>query len=207
MYVQRPIDYLTLIASAPDQEITPAQIVDFCDMVPGIDKRPWANSSREWYQKMLTKGTLADENRVGVISDETLREFGVWLQHTSGYENIVEVRLGRVVPKLTTDMYRLWDAVHVWGLARSNHCGKRCDNGWFRHAIRLAARYQWTRLGQTANRVATYSLRRLADPYSSPRAKAEDREGGGKGRRRRSRGRERRRSRKRRGAGKGGGTE
>jgi len=48
----------------------------------------------------------------------------------------------RPVLTLQTDTYKLWDAVHEWWQYRCSHvCGK-LDNGWFRHAARMMARYQ-----------------------------------------------------------------
>lgn len=104
MCKKRPKNYLELIESVPNNEITPTQIVDFCNSVPGIDKSPLSNSSRYWYEKMICKGTQPDENRVGVISDERVKHFAIWLQSEPAYSNMVEIRNNLIVPKLTTDM-------------------------------------------------------------------------------------------------------
>lgn len=150
MCKKRPKNYLELIESAPNNEITPEQIIAFCNSVPGIDTSR-SNSSRYWYEKMICKGTQPNEKRVGVISDKRAKHFAIWLQSEPEYSDMVEIRNNLIVPKLTTDMYKLWDAVYRWSDFRNKSCGHNCDNGWFRHAVRLAARYQWTILGQKAN--------------------------------------------------------
>lgn len=143
-----PLGYDEILASAPHKRITVDDLTRFALEKPGIDKNKWEGSARWWYKKLLENDTVVKKIRPAEVSDETFPHF---VNSSAYWKGRVALSGDEVVICLSTDMYSLWDAVNAWLKHRQQTTGRKLDNGWYRHAVRLAARYQWWTLAATEN--------------------------------------------------------
>ena len=145
-----PLIYDELLSRAPRVRITVEDLNNFAAEKAGIDKTWWSGSARWWYRKLLENDTVVEKipPDVTVVGDETFPHF---VSSDSHWKSRVELSNGEVVVCLNTDMYSLWDAVDAWLKHRQRTTGCKLDNGWYRHAVKLAARYQWWVLTGTEN--------------------------------------------------------
>jgi hypothetical protein len=156
----KPAGYDALLREASSNPVS-ADIIDEFAAVkagrngsPGLDKVAQNNSNREWYRLFVEKESwpLADnkmrELRTGVVLPSDFFSFVKYIQARPKWAGVVPVVAGKPAPLLNTDFYRLWDAVSEWESYRQQCTGLKLANGWIRHGIRIAARYQyWTLTG------------------------------------------------------------
>ena len=140
-----PFVYHSLLVDAPADPITTDDLIEFAAQKPGIDKSTWNNSSRSWFDKFKKQKTEVQPNKlpVGFTANKEFSSFVAWVEANDEWSDKIAIESGKVVINLDTDLYALWDAVHLWTLFRQRQTGTPLDNGWFRHAVRLAARYQF----------------------------------------------------------------
>jgi hypothetical protein len=140
-----PVGYYTALESAEGNLITLEDIERFVVEKPGIDRPARSNSSRWWYEKLITNNTVIKSSTIpqGVIVTDKFHFFPQFVRSEPYWNERVVLDGDNLVISMKTDMYTLWDAIDAWTKYRQETTGTRLDNGWYRHAVRLAARYQW----------------------------------------------------------------
>lgn len=153
MLPKAPENYEAILSQAPNDRILLKDLEGFLAHKPGLDKPCMSNSSRWWYEKLLENRTAIKAETIphGVVVGREFQSFPHWVRSQPDWQNHVEIDGDNVVIGLKTNMYRLWDAVDAWTKYRQSKTGTKLDNGWYRHAVRLAARYQWWALTGTEN--------------------------------------------------------
>ena len=142
--------------SAPPSEITIEKLTAFVSMNPGVDSSAspcikyatWLFSGRAETIKGIK--SCSPEMMQNANNDRRCLFFVEFCKTSTKYADLFETTADgqRPVFTLKTDTYKLWDAVHEWWHHRCSQVSGKLDNGWFRHAARLVARYQeFTLLG------------------------------------------------------------
>jgi len=160
MVDHKPAGYDVLLREAPSTPVSADMVDSFAaekagrNGAPGLDKVHHSNSRREWYRQFVerTSWPLAKchmhKLKPGVVLPADFYSFVKYIRTRSKWVDVVPVHADRPSPLLNTDFYRLWDAVSEWELYRQRCTGLQLGNGWIRHGIRMAARYQyWTLTG------------------------------------------------------------
>lgn len=155
-----PDGYDELLRDAPDAMIDPAYVDAFVDEIPGVDVQ--GGRGRSYFRKLVMNSyTNAGENK-----PDAFYRFPAFVAADDEWRSLVELSDGYVIVRMNTNLYALWDAVHAWGVYRASVSeeGYKGDNGWFRHGVRLAARYQYYTLTGKINWL-------LGSPADAPAAK------------------------------------
>ena len=109
--------------------ITEEQLLQFASAHPGVDQR--RQESCRYAQKLISGNCGRKEHAL---------PFWVWLRRHSTFEDNFDFHSdGRIVFHLAQDYYLMWKLCGVWMKWRD----VRGDNGWWRHGIRIMARYQY----------------------------------------------------------------
>jgi hypothetical protein len=153
-----PKDYAKLLSTAPPTPIVLSDLEAFVKEHPGVD-RDYGNGSngRTSFKKLTVTGTKLARNRkqAGPEVDDPLANYLTsWIRErgSPSMRASFEGQEGDSVSiLLNVNLYELWDCVHEWTIYKQKLSGRVLDNGWFRHAVRLAARYQWIALGGQPN--------------------------------------------------------
>lgn len=144
MHLQAPEGYDLLLCTARDDPVTLDDLQQFVAAKPGIDN----GQSKTYYEKLLANDTIINKYlKENELEDwmTPLHQFPIWLRmfRRADWHHHVKLDGDHLVIGLNTDMYWLWDAVDQWTKYRQWLSGLSLDNGWYRHAVKLAARYQW----------------------------------------------------------------
>jgi len=150
---KKPYGYHSLLAGAPDVVITVPKIELFVVEKPGLDKPVRSNSSRWWYEKLVTNNTVTSDDKIphGVTVGDDFHYFTKWVSLNKKWKDEIAIEGGYLVITLQTDLYKMWDAIDGWTKYKQRIVGTVLDNGWYRHAVKLAARFQWWTLTGTEN--------------------------------------------------------
>ena len=156
MRFSTPDQYGRMLQNAPDEKIEYENLLQFTKEKPGIDTRcdnAEKASSISYFKKMITLNQLMSEKQIpsGFKPCPMFNFFHNFVRGHPLWKRRVAFEGDVVIVSLKTNLYELWDAADDWLKFRQSQTNTKCDNGWYRHAIRLAARYQWWRLTGAEN--------------------------------------------------------
>lgn len=175
MSKKMPQGYLSLLSTSPSTPITYDSLLHFSTVThPGLDNKH--RSSSRYFKDLLLMSSSPGKQ----TSTYLLPSFPNWVSQTEPWSSLLPLPL---TYSLNTNYYLLWDAVDEWTKWRQSVSGTALDNGWYRHAVRLAARYQWYTLTGTENwhpKKEDKTLKQLSTPLveetTVPQEKGEEEE-------------------------------
>ena len=139
--------------NAEPLRITYQLLAAFCHENPGVDSEKGRSLA---YAKLLLSNSpkkltpskqCSKEAATQANAVESVLHFSVFCKSKPEYATLFEVEDDKTpVITMKTNLYLLWDAVYGWWRFRCSFTTGNLDNGWYRHAARLLARFQEDRL-------------------------------------------------------------
>ena len=152
MCAKAPDKYDILLQQASHETISITSLERFVKQFQGIDVL--GSCSAVHSLKKLCTGDTKYKNR-SKITKSFPREchyFSVWCESSDKWKGVFQFSNGcELKVFMDTNFYQMWDALHEWLLYRQAQTQEKTDNGWYRHAIRLCARYQYHSLTGECN--------------------------------------------------------